>query len=409
MSETETVDFPLLHDHHSHVSLYAAMEGLPDLDPLPAGAEGRATALALLRGLPRDRLNIVKGWHSDRLELGTGELASLPPALIVNSSLHGFALTPAGLPHAAALWPELAERADDAGWGERNLGEIFAFYGRVAGLTLAKLEAFMARMEGLGLGSLEDMTVAGEEAISLFASSSFSERIIPWASPSLFRDLGPGSRRRCAGIKIFLDGSLGARSAALGSAFLGGEEGSLVHSDEELDVLLREIAGYGTGLSAHAIGRLAVEQAISGIERLRREGISFPLARIEHAQFIDLEQARRCKAASIVLSMQPNFNSDSADYADRLGPGLLEANDPFRMLVDEAGFLPGKDLVFGSDGMPHGPEHALRWSLFPAYPAQALSAGELSRGYGEARGLTAGSPGAVFSVDRRSRGLSRLK
>ena len=60
--------------------------------------------------------------------------------------------------------------------------------------------------------------------------------------------------------------------------------------------------------------------------------------RLEHVQFITLPQARRAKDLGVILSMQPNFNSDSEDYADRLGPRDLEANNPFRMLIDQAGF-----------------------------------------------------------------------
>jgi hypothetical protein len=40
------------------------------------------------------------------------------------------------------------------------------------------------------------------------------------------------------------------------------------------------------------------------------------------------------------------------------------------------------DLIFGSDGMPHGLEHAAQWSLFPAWPGQRLTLPELLDGYG---------------------------
>jgi hypothetical protein len=61
------------------------------------------------------------------------------------------------------------------------------------------------------------------------------------------------------------------------------------------------------------------------------------------------------------------------------------------MLIDRAGFVPGKGLIFGSDGMLHGVEYALQWSLFPLYPGQRLTAEELVAGYGfhaEGKGRT---------------------
>jgi predicted amidohydrolase YtcJ len=404
MKAERIVELPLLHDHHSHVSLYASFEGLPDIQGL--GAEA---AMSLLRGLPGDRLTIAKGWRTDRLELGPRELAELPPLVLVNASLHGYALSPRALPFLSEAWPEFAERGESAAWGERNLPRLFEFYGRTAGLDSGKLSSFMSRMEALGLGSLEDMTLAGEEAFAIEAASPYAERIISWASPAVFRDLPEATKGRCAGIKIFLDGSLGARSAALDAPFLDGSEGALLYGDAELGDLLAELASYGTALSAHAIGREAIAQILRCLESLPRAAPEFPAIRLEHAQFISLKQARICKELGIKLSMQPNFSADSVEYTDRLCPRHRSENDPFRMLIDEARFVPGEDLLFGSDGMPHGPEEALRWSLFPAFEGQRLSIDELIAGYGPSLGYPAGAPrpGAAFAIDEAARSIRR--
>jgi len=387
------------------VSLYASFEGLPDL----SGLDGKA-AMNLLGGLPGDRLNLVKGWRTDRLPLGSrsaaAELVELPPAIVVNSSLHGYALSDRALPFVSELWPEFAEKARDPAWGERNLPRLFSFYVRVAGLDAGKLAEFMTKMEELGIGSLEDMALAGEEALAVESGSPFAGRILSWATPEVYRSLSEGSRRSCAGIKIFLDGSLGARTAALDEAFSGGEAGSLVYDNEELSALLAEIASFRTGIAMHAIGHSAIAQALRCLEVSRRDGVEFPSVRLEHVQFISLEQARSCKDSGIILSMQPNFNADSSDYADRLCPRHRAENDPFRMLIDEAGFVPGGDLLFGSDGMPHGPEFALRWGFFPSFGGQILTFGEFEAGYGAAQGMK--GEGSVFAVDGEARTVRRI-
>ncbi|MCA9449289.1 MAG: hypothetical protein KC931_19375, partial [Candidatus Omnitrophica bacterium] len=77
----------------------------------------------------------------------------------------------------------------------------------------------------------------------------------------------------------------------------------------------------------------------------------------------------------------PNFNSDSGWFSDRLSEEKRATNNPFRMLIDRVGFVPGKDLVFGSDGMPHGVEYAVQQSLFPEFPGQTLSLDEFVAGY----------------------------
>ena len=68
--------------------------------------------------------------------------------------------------------------------------------------------------------------------------------------------------------------------------------------------------------------------------------------------------------------------------ADRLPDGYPERNNPFRMLIDQVGYIPGDDLLFGSDGMPHGIREALRQSLFPPYAGQTLTLEEFVAGYG---------------------------
>lgn len=83
----------------------------------------------------------------------------------------------------------------------------------------------------------------------------------------------------------------------------------------------------------------------------------------------------------IKLCMQPNFSQDSSLYEDRVCGKYCEQNNPFRMLIDEVGYMAGKDLIFGSDGMPHGAENALQYSLFPPYSSQILSIEEFVAGY----------------------------
>ena len=79
--------------------------------------------------------------------------------------------------------------------------------------------------------------------------------------------------------------------------------------------------------------------------------------------------------------MQPNFSVDSVLYRDRLNSQQIQNNNPFRMIIDEAGFEPGKDLILGSDGMPHGAQYALQSSLFPPQSGQVLTLDEFVAGY----------------------------
>ena len=379
-----TIDIPWLHDRHSHASLYASLIGCTSL----AGMN-TVDSLAVMRSLDPERLSVVFGWHSALAPLSHTDLENLPSAIIVNVSMHGFALTSAALARLADEQPGMVTHRDDADWGERHLPHVLEFFSRTAGLTPDKLTIFMERMERLGLGSVDDMLVPGEEAFQVIRQSRWADHIQCWATPPTFQTLSLASREALAGLKFFTDGALGSWTAALRGTFRDGRQGLLLYEDADLLRTLGECHEFGKPVAIHAIGDRAIEQVLGVLERLDRDGVRFPLVRMEHVQFIDEIQARRARELGLVLSMQPNFNSDSRDYADRLDARWLAINNPFRMLIDQVGFTPGKDLILGSDGMPHGVEYALQWSLFPLHPGQRLAVEELRAGYGihpEAKG-----------------------
>jgi predicted amidohydrolase YtcJ len=397
----QTIDIPWLYDRHSHVSLYAALAGSPDLSGCTP-----PEALALLRGLPGDRVTTVVGWHSSRLRFTPEQLEPLPPAILINFSLHGFALTGAARRILGQDHPELLERQGDPEWCERNMERLLAFFGQSAGLTAAKLDSFMAGLQRVGIGAVEDMLLTDEGALRVIQGSSWSGRIRCWTTPAIYRTLGPDAQAAVAGLKLFTDGALGARTAAMERPFLGGGgDGLLIYTGPGLEQELADLQALGKPIAIHAIGARAVDQALTALERIKAQNLAFPWVRMEHVQFISLADARRAKALGIILSMQPNFNSDSEDYADRLCPADLAANNPFRMLLDQAGFHCGEDLILGSDGMPHGVEYALQWSLYPAFPGQRLSVEELTAGFGLP---PAGQGRCTLSVDEDRRKVRLL-
>lgn len=396
----ETIRVPWLHDQHSHASFYASLLGCPSLAGMTRGE-----ASDEVQSLPEDQLSVVFGWHSAKLPFTPEELRAMPPAIVVNLSMHGFALSGRAPELLSGTYPELVEHWRDSEWCERNLPHLLQVFGRTAGLTPEKLDRFMERMEAQGLGVVDDMLLPGEEAFQVIRSSRWANHIRCWATPRTFQALSPAAQEALTGLKFFTDGALGSRTAGLRGAFLGGEKGLLLYRDEELLRALGEAQRCAKPVAIHAIGDGAIEQVLGALEALDADGVRFPLVRLEHVQFIDRGQARRAKALGLVLSMQPNFSSDSQDYADRLAPHWLEVNNPFRMLIDEAGFEPGRDLIFGSDGMPHGIEYALQWSLFPVYPGQRLTVEELVAGYGACEGKAGTS---ILEIDGEARRVRLL-
>jgi predicted amidohydrolase YtcJ len=159
------------------------------------------------------------------------------------------------------------------------------------------------------------------------------------------------------------------------------ERGILIYSNEKLFHTLAQLSTLNKPIAIHAVGDLATDQIIKILSDIQKIEGCIPQIRIEHSQFISKESAETAKSLGIVLSMQPNFNNDSIQYEDRLSAKYCTYNNPFRMLIDEVGYVPGEDLIFGSDGMPHGAQYALEQSLFPRYADQALMLEEFIAGY----------------------------
>jgi predicted amidohydrolase YtcJ len=219
-----------------------------------------------------------------------------------------------------------------------------------------------------------------ENEIRLFDEAGLTGRTRFWAAPDLYERLAPSIQERIHGIKLFTDGALGAWTAALHRPYPATNDcGMLLYETDELTALLARYLGAGKPMALHAIGDRAIDQVVAVLEIIERPAGTE--VRIEHAQLISKPTAQRAKALGIVLCMQPNFSEDSVYYADRLPEGYPERNNPFRLLIDEAGYVPGVDLVLGSDGMPHGIREALRQSLFPPYPGQTLTREEFIAGY----------------------------
>jgi predicted amidohydrolase YtcJ len=217
---------------------------------------------------------------------------------------------------------------------------------------------------------------------------------------------GSGSENlRIGGIKLFLDGSIGGRTAALFQPYVpsadrgscssqaateaASEAGRLLFTDDELARHLERCAQQDLPVALHAIGDRAIEQAVRTLERISRDGISMapPGPRIEHAELLPPQLAERAISVGCFLSMQPNFTAqwqgDGGLYEQMLGRERALALNPYR-----DAHRSGR-LLFGSDTMPLGPFLGLRGACCHPDPEQRLSFLEAVDAYtsGSARGV----------------------
>jgi predicted amidohydrolase YtcJ len=135
---------------------------------------------------------------------------------------------------------------------------------------------------------------------------------------------GFGSERLSFGaIKLWLDGGMSARTAALTDPYVGSStRGDLTPDAEAYRAIAQAAHVAGWQLALHAIGDRAIDLALEFIEQAQSAA---PRAdarpRIEHCGLVRPDQLERIAAANVVAVIQPDFLREFGDdYAAIMGP-----------------------------------------------------------------------------------------
>ena len=207
---------------------------------------------------------------------------------------------------------------------------------------------------------------------------------------------------RLVGIKAFLDGSLGARTAALGEPYADDpadpdNRGMLLYTDDQLRALVREAESRDLPLFLHAIGDRAVGAALDAFAEEAAKGN--PLRhRIEHLEYATSEQLDRMKELGVVASMQPNFIVQWGGLGRmneaRLGPERSRRLEAIRDVWGR-----GIPLAFGSDCMPFGPLYGLQGAVHHPAEEQQLPPVVALRAYTQGSAWAAGVEDHMGSIE----------
>jgi len=154
--------------------------------------------------------------------------------------------------------------------------------------------------------------------------------------------LDPTNMLTIRGIKLYADGALGSRGAALIEQYDDQEtKGLIIFTKEETMPVLTEALRKGIQIQTHAIGdmgnRLTLdwyEEAFDLVKREERQIVD-PRWRIEHSQIITEEDQVRFKDMEIIASMQPSHAIGDLHFApSRLGLDRVGNGYPWRNLID---------------------------------------------------------------------------
>ena len=159
-----------------------------------------------------------------------------------------------------------------------------------------------------------------------------------------------------AGLRVFggdlwLDGSLGSRTAALLKPYADAptDDGLLYHPAAKVEKFIRDCLAADLQVGFHAIGDRAIEQALDCFEAAcKGGGIPDRQFRLDHFGLPTIDQVRRAADLGVLVSTQPTFpylrGGPGSVYEARIGKERVPRAYPLRELLD-AGIL----VAGGSD------------------------------------------------------------
>jgi predicted amidohydrolase YtcJ len=177
---------------------------------------------------------------------------------------------------------------------------------------------------------------------------------------------------RVMGVKMFADGALGSRGAALLAPYADRPEsaGLLLVEPAVLAERVAAVDRAGYQVAIHAIGDRGNRVALDAIEAaLRARGGSgsgryVPRHRVEHAQVVALEDLPRFARLGVVASMQPTHATSDMPWAEaRVGPERIRGAYAWRTLLGME-----THLAFGSDAPVEG--ESPFWGIYAAISRQ---------------------------------------
>jgi predicted amidohydrolase YtcJ len=212
----------------------------------------------------------------------------------------------------------------------------------------------------VGLTGVHDMGTKQDE-LALFRrfadTNRLPLRITAYADgdKAAFEDLcrdGPyrhaSGRLEMRGVKLYMDGALGSRGAALLADYSddAGNRGLLLTQPDAFEATVRKAKGCSLQVATHAIGDRGNHIALDTYARvLDDEAGGDHRWRIEHAQVVALDDIPRFAKLGVIASMQPTHATSDMPWAQtRIGAQRIASAYAWRRFLDA-----GVRLALGSD------------------------------------------------------------
>lgn len=437
----DEVLLPGLIDAHLHFLDAARARTELDLEGAETATQGLARVADRHRRLPPGRWLLGRGWAVDRwgrwptaAELEVA--APGRPVALWSHDHHGLWVSPAALA-AAGIGPDTADPPggqivrDGAGRPTGILLEgaarlVLAVVPEPTPTETAELvAAFGSELLALGIVGVQDpgplrpdpdletslgvyrrLDAAGRLMVRVEASVRVEGLEAALAAGLRSGELlvPEGGRARVGWLKLFADGTLGSRTAALLEPYevpvAGRPRGIWQTEPEELTRLADRASRAGLAVQIHAIGDAAVRAALDALGPTVGRTSARP--RIEHAQLVAPDDLPRFGRLGVTASLQPtHLQTDAEPALVAWGERARRFGYPWRSLA-EGGAL----LAFGSDAPvePVDPWSAIEIAVTrrdPEQPTRSLLGGGEGLDLETAiRAATVGPPRSAGALDR---------
>jgi predicted amidohydrolase YtcJ len=207
-----------------------------------------------------------------------------------------------------------------------------------------------AGMPYVNVEIIKEIHAAGNMSTRIYAAANVMEAAIMLERG---RETTADNMFDLRGIKVYIDGTLGSRGAALLENYADADHNGFMNrtTKEELDPILRAALRKGIQVETHVIGDRAVRELLDWYEAAFNAvpksewAVAEPRWRLEHAQIIPPQDQERLVNLGILVSMQPSHGIGDLNFApDRLGPERLGHAYPWQQLIDR-----GLMILGGSD------------------------------------------------------------
>jgi predicted amidohydrolase YtcJ len=227
-------------------------------------------------------------------------------------------------------------------------------------LLIESLDLALQNVVSVGLTGVHDMGIsrdvveffrgrieAGAFPTRVYAFTDGAGETLDWLCARGAID-HPSGRLVMRAAKLYEDGALGSRGAALLSDYADdpGNSGLLFLGQEALQAQIDKALGCGFQLGVHAIGDRGNREVLDALEAVMDRHPDNPgRHRVEHAQVLTAEDIPRFAALDVIPAMQPTHATSDMYWAeDRIGPERIRFAYAWRSLVDS-----GARMAFGSD------------------------------------------------------------